>query len=726
MSEKLDLEPLDLEPVEETQPSAELDLEPLDLEEIPEEPGMLSKAAGHVGDVVSGTVEKVTAIPGQMYDVGKTLVNAATSPTHESYSKQVTDQEIESEAARMKRDEPGAPELQMKNSRELLRERLASRKAAPDRAEVFTKNAAEGMSILDIPPELKAEAEKQIGRYKDVFTGDRSITDMFSGDPKGYEGKSSEDIAAANEKRDAEMDEKFPGAMVTGKLSGATALAGPAIAATGAPIASMATMGAVQGTSQKYNETGDIVESVKEGIENAATVPLTEGAVRLTGKALQSGKAITDKRAQLSEMLKRKSQESSAGQIITNEKKQAGFAARDGKTGATREQEIGQTLKDEGITSSLNPLKNHKDKLVEIIKKKKAAGQELDDSLKELDDAINNANLPDENITPSIKTTAPGPQKEVILNKQELPGSKSASAEVVHESIDTRPFAQTGKYKRRFDDVEELAPDLVDQGIPGVKGEVLPENIDGTFRQVETAITELEPRVIQVDQFRKSTVGRVDPKQVAAEYRQSISKDPLSGASGVDPHVERVLKLLENSGPMSLEKANDLIRGIDKLSGFGKQNLPAQAEQFQGLRKVFNSRADQAAEQAAQATGKMETFQKFQKNNRVYGDLKDAYKNSSSTGPREASLPKALEFIPGAQSVGNYVKRTAPRSLERLSRMVKSEPGRLGKWADKLGKATERGSKSLAATSYIISQQDPEYRKFLEELDKEEENSIRE
>lgn len=153
------------------------------------------------------------------------------------------------------------------------------------------KRFSEGMSVLDIPDELQAEAEKQVGRYKDVLTGDRSVMDVFSGDPKGYEDVSTEELTARNQARDAQLQKDLPLTGAVSQLAGTGVLAGPAIMAAGpaSAIPVLGGIGAVQQATKTANEGGSFTKSVSEGVSTGGSSVLLDMATAGLGSKLKQG-----------------------------------------------------------------------------------------------------------------------------------------------------------------------------------------------------------------------------------------------------------------------------------------------------------------------------------------------------------------------------------------------------------------------------------------------------
>jgi hypothetical protein len=63
--------------------------------------------------------------------------------------------------------------------------------------------------------------------------------------------------------------------------------------------------------------------------------------------------------------------------------------------------------------------------------------------------------------------------------------------------------------------------------------------------------------------------------------------------------------------------------------------------------------------------------------------------------------------------------RTIGKVEDKISYILKNNPNALGKFSQPLKKALDRGALSLSATHFILQQQDPDYRKTIEDLDKE-------
>jgi hypothetical protein len=116
---------------------------------------------------------------------------------------------------------------------------------------------------------------------------------------------------------------------------------------------------------------------------------------------------------------------------------------------------------------------------------------------------------------------------------------------------------------------------------------------------------------------------------------------------------------------------------------------------------------------------------------------KSEFLKDTTNGSRKTLLGKSIgaaaDFLPGksGEALGATLGAASDKFAGRVFKsMLDGKIGsekffaqhgtKLGKYAEVLKTAASKGNQSLATTHYLLSQQDPEYRKKIEELDKEE------
>lgn len=74
--------------------------------------------------------------------------------------------------------------------------------------------------------------------------------------------------------------------------------------------------------------------------------------------------------------------------------------------------------------------------------------------------------------------------------------------------------------------------------------------------------------------------------------------------------------------------------------------------------------------------------------------------------------------VKGAQAYGPQIAARSTRWIGgQLAKIVAENPSMLGKYAQTLAQAARRGSQQLAAAHFVLQQNDPEYRKLMEQID---------
>lgn len=286
--QKIDFEPIDFQ---EEKPSEEpIQFEPIDFqEEAAPEPVDVAKeeATGYsmdkflsdTGDVLG----RVASIPKDLINLPSAVREAYNAPMSKQYTAAQGD--IDAEIARMRRDEPGAPELQMPDTEGRIRQKLIDRQISQDRAK------AAGLAPA-ISQNLNALVEKGIAKAN-VYNPFSDMTDEAYQDL--YGNRDIKDIAEQNRAMQEKSTADFPLTSMGSKMLTTTALAAPAIAAApaalavAAPTAAYGTLGAIESGEKTYNETGSAGEALREGVKTLATQGVADAATMGLARAAKSG-----------------------------------------------------------------------------------------------------------------------------------------------------------------------------------------------------------------------------------------------------------------------------------------------------------------------------------------------------------------------------------------------------------------------------------------------------
>jgi hypothetical protein len=201
---------------------------------------ILSKTGDFIKGTASQTYNKVKAMPGQLYDLGK---NAITK----------TPGEIE--------------------------DVLEGKKSGKDALHQFSQSAGESVLPFTIPESARTLTEKAIAKVDPTLSSEDYQT--------LYGDRSTDDISNANKQKAAEIAKEFPGMAATGTLTGGAAVA----AATGGlktlgQAATFGIIGAGQAGTKELEESGDISKAGQAAISSGLVGAGTTAAASLGAKAL--------------------------------------------------------------------------------------------------------------------------------------------------------------------------------------------------------------------------------------------------------------------------------------------------------------------------------------------------------------------------------------------------------------------------------------------------------
>lgn len=431
------------------------------------------------------------------------------------------------------------------------------------------------------------------------------------------------------------------------------------------------------------------------------------------------------------------------------------------------------------IRGSINRLTELKNAKLDAATNSQQILQYVDDAIAETQGILKSANNPADIAAAEKLMATLGNYRKAAVEVQEqlvpkasleyVPGSKSAQSEVIRESADLVPdpaassqLAEVGESGMMARPVEPNQPGQVfkpsEMEAANMAGKPLPAK-DGIARQVDTTIKTTEPDIKSVERMVPEQVE--SPAQLGArrldEIKQDLQSLPDQYKRSVDPlgvgKLSRVEKALDNQTIDLARQVKESVENVvgKDLSGTNQSisNLLKAAEEMPTLQQLAASSADPGKSLAAKEAVK--NFQKaldevpdsawqeflpnvpqrlrteldkIRKNMKVLkairgegggqGLVKDVIKGVEGIAAKGANQAGLLARK--AEQVAGGVNQSVAQSATKLKSMIDRAPDKFGQYAPQLQAASKRGSTSLAATNYLLSQKDPAYRKMIEEL----------
>lgn len=206
------------------------------------------------------------------------------------------------------------------------------------------------------------------------------------------------------------------------------------------------------------------------------------------------------------------------------------------------------------------------------------------------------------------------------------------------------------------------------------------------------------------------------------KLREQIDRDVshLYGNEGKATPFERQLmairgqldKSLDEFDPL-LNKANQEYSEFARDKGLLGLNKESTAETVtNNLYSGANKTAKQGAAENLLSDNTLDKFRDIAGNKAFDNAKKPGGDNYFRRGALAALTAGASEVVTNP-SVYKHTLRTIGKAEDRISYMLKNNPQVLGKFAKPLQEAMGRGPQAVAATHYILSEQNPEYRKMI-------------
>lgn len=279
--------------------------------------------------------------------------------------------------------------------------------------------------------------------------------------------------------------------------------------------------------------------------------------------------------------------------------------------------------------------------------------------------------------------------------------SRDAIGRVIQDVSEAGERVDIGKFA---DELDSVADDLASRPEMDAVAEALRARSQtyrerfpngATMQQAQAMVRDLGDRV----NWTRAATGQMLPNA------QMASRDATRAMRSVmDDAVERTGELMARQSVPEDVLANPVYRQIlGSGTGAGQDALNA----YRGAR-----RSNQVARIVADAAE--ESIGRSQKN-RALG-LREigmaAAAGSMGASPLGAA---AAALVPRLTGSGRGAAARAT-SLEALSRLAQNAPQRLGRYAEMIRSAAQRGPGTLAALHFALSQRDPEYQQLVSEL----------
>ncbi len=249
----------------------------------------------------------------------------------------------------------------------------------------------------------------------------------------------------------------------------------------------------------------------------------------------------------------------------------------------------------------------------------------------------------------------------------------------------------------------------------------------GGFRDAPAARVDVRPIVARLEQEAQRAERLPGGRQIAQAARELIDE--------YSPHVD---------GGMTFRDAHSARRLMDNAGALWQAERPRLPQQLEReVRGMLSSQMESAAEGVDPALR-----QQWRDANRTYGLAKILSRASGRDEARAAARQGGLGLVdavvggPAAATMlaatgdlmstggaataavlaGRVVRspRVQARTAETLAAIARRAPERLGRFATPIANALARGPQAYAASFYVLSQQDPEFRELVDGLESEE------
>lgn len=285
-------------------------------------------------------------------------------------------------------------------------------------------------------------------------------------------------------------------------------------------------------------------------------------------------------------------------------------------------------------------------------------------------------------------------------------------------------------------DIKRAIADAQDELL--TDGVLLGDNQSKAFQKLAGLTSQLDALPENIPQTTmKRIIQALDENINWNDPNSKVTNDSLRKIRGF---VDGVLKINNSDYANAMAKTEDVSKAIETVkSAFQNRQNPESFDKFiKGVKNLNNkseySNVSQALDKIKQHTG-FDLREQILNAQAKSAFLKDTTNGSRKTlagamtgsaagsmlGPLGASVGGAVGSTIGAGAdkyAGIVFKNILDGKINSQAALEQLGP-RLGKYSAVLRDAASRGNKSLAATHFLLSQRDPEYRQKIKELESE-------
>lgn len=530
-------------------------------------------------------------------------------------------------------------------------------------AEQATKKFTKGMSLLNIPEELTLEAEKVYARNLPEFLGGLSEEEYKN----IYEDRSTEDLIKATREREESLNKDFPLTGIVSELGGTTVTTAPMIALGLNPTLAYGGAAALKTGSEVLGKGGSFQEALREGSKQLATQAAADALTFGAGRMLAKGKEAI-KKLPASQTLRSVGIDPENIKMLEKSKK----VHKDPEV-------IAQELEKAGVAKA--------------FRSKEAAVEALDNAIvretSNLDNIIKKASN-------EIKASNP------MLMSNVVDDIVKDIDDVVLKNLATN-YGKVDEFDKIVYTVNLIKKELKNLGdVDATTSNKIPN-----FEQVNIKKREIGENVKKWDSSRDKLEQEAlkDIYHIVNENLKKAAKNTSVGDSFA----------AQNQKIASLLTAQDLSKLKDSSI-------------FSSLAKAIRNRPGEALTQLGIGGTVLATLLAKMGLPGIALALPPAYivnkygRSTLASGLRQAekTLSSATRM---AEPVIQTVKKATPaikKSVDKVNILKQRFPDVYNKFSNVLDKAVIRGDSAVTATNYMLSQQYPEYREIMEQIDKEE------
>lgn len=253
---------------------------------------------------------------------------------------------------------------------------------------------------------------------------------------------------------------------------------------------------------------------------------------------------------------------------------------------------------------------------------------------------------------------------------------------------------------------------------------------------------------LNTENLNKKSASTFNPRDVASKFESEVGerwRSPLN--KGATNQYDNTLEAITMRGdePISMRQAQILKEELGQAANW-KKPLPDLSEKELIARQAYsvvNKAIDEAAEQGSEAIGVAGLKDLLQKGKKQFGDSETARKLLDNKFAREegnkfigltdavvgagglgygygtGDWKTAGAIVAGKKGLEKFGPKLAAQGLDKIGDILKSSPQVFGKFAKVLQNAAARGPQGIAATHFILQQQDPEYQELMKNLQSE-------